>query len=241
MKLICITGIDGTGKSTLARNTVASLNEAGTPAKYIYGRTYPVLSRALMWLGRRAMLRKSEKDVWADYVGYSATKKQTMRNPILKFAYTASILTDYYVQIWLKLLPYLFSSTVIISDRYVYDTVISDLAVHLNYTQDEALRAVARGLKFVPRPTRVVLIDVPEEVAFSRKDDVPHIAYLEERRAFYQLLVERPEVMRVDGEHSPTTMRDILLENLEPRTTRPAAPKNLRLQTADTTQTEVTR
>ena len=43
MKLVCVTGIDGTGKTTLAHNAAAALREEGKPAVRIYGRTYPVL------------------------------------------------------------------------------------------------------------------------------------------------------------------------------------------------------
>ena len=167
MKLVCITGIDGTGKSTLARNTAEALRSQGVSAAYIYGRTYPVLSRALMALGRMTLLRK--QDMRQDYAGYNTSKKQTMRNPWLARTYTTAILLDYYIQIWLKLLPHLLADRIVVSDRYVYDTVISDLAVHLNYSPAQADRAIQRGLRFVPRPALTVLIDVPEEVAFARK------------------------------------------------------------------------
>ena len=64
MKLICLTGIDGSGKTTLARSLARTLDEQGIPATSIYGRTYPVLSRALMLLGRIILLRGT--DLWRD-------------------------------------------------------------------------------------------------------------------------------------------------------------------------------
>lgn len=206
MKLVCITGIDGTGKTTLARNTAAALTRQGIPASYIYGRTYPVLSRALMALGRVTMMRKREKELWTDYTNYTASKKQTMQNPVLAGVYTAAILLDYYVQIWLKLLPHLVSRRIVVSDRYIYDTVISDLSVHLGYSHAQTAQAIARGLRVVPLPLLTVLIDVPAEVAFARKDDVPHIDYLHERREFYLQLKERPEVLPFNGQELPATL-----------------------------------
>lgn len=201
MKLITITGIDGTGKTTLARNTAVALHAQGIPAVYVYGRTYPVISRVLMFLGRKTMLRS--KDQWQDYEGYSADKKQKMRNPVLALVYTVAILIDYYVQIWLKLLPHLGSRRVVVSDRYLYDTVISDLAVHLNYSEVQTDSAIRLGLALLPKPALTVLIDVPEEVAFARKDDVPHIDYLRERRAWYLRLSRRPRVRCFDGQTAP--------------------------------------
>jgi thymidylate kinase len=215
MKLVCITGIDGTGKTTLARNTAAALGRRGLPAVAIYGRTYPVLSRALMALGRAAMLRG--KDQWRDYAGYTADKKRTMRNPLLATTYTAAILLDYYLQLWLKLLPHLFSGRVVVSDRYLYDTIISDLAVHLGYTAAQTARAIALGLRALPMPLLTVLVDVPEEVAFARKDDVPHIDYLRERRPWYAGLRDRPEVIPFDGQQPPLALAERLADEVAAR------------------------
>lgn len=209
MRLVCITGIDGTGKSTLARNTVAALEASGRPAAYIYGRTYPVVSRGLMALGRLTLLRG--RDQWRDYAGYTADKKRAMGNPLLRGIYTLAILADYYVQIWLKLLPHLPSRRVVVADRYLYDTVISDLAVHLGYSAERTAEAIALGMLLLPRPWLTILLDVPEEVAFARKDDVPHIDYLRERRGWYALLRGRPEVRQFDGEGAPETLaRDLV-------------------------------
>jgi dTMP kinase len=215
MKLVCITGIDGTGKTTLATNAAAALRQQGQPATYIYGRTCPVISRALMALGRVILLRK--EDQWQDYEGYTARKKQTMHNPLFAWIYTAAILLDYYVQIWLKLLPHLASRRIVVSDRYLYDTVISDLAVHLNYTAAHTERAIQWGLWLLPKPLLTILIDVPEGIAFSRKDDIVHIDYLKERRGWYLALRDRPEVKLLDGQASPKALVKSLLRELAVR------------------------
>jgi thymidylate kinase len=209
MRLICITGIDGTGKTTLAKNVAGALQGRGERALYIYGRTYPLLSRLLMFLGRTLFLRKSSP--WKDYGQYTAQKKNKMRNPLFVWVYTAAILLDYYVQIWLKLLPHLGRKRIVIADRYLYDTIISDLTVHLSYTQEQTARAIKRGLSFLPKPWLTFLVDVPEEVAFARKDDVPHIDYLRERRGWYLQLQQRPEVRLLDGQLPPQAVVEAVL------------------------------
>ena len=209
MKLICITGMDGAGKTTLARNMAAALLQQGRPAVYVYGRIYPLISRLLMALGRITLLHKN--DQWQDYRAYTAGKKRTMRNPLLAWPYTAAIFIDYYTQIWFKLLPHLLSRRIIVSDRYIYDTVISDLTVHLNYSPPQTERAIERGLKLLPTPMLTILIDLPEEVAFSRKTDIPHVDYLRERRGWYSKLSARPEVERIDGVGSPESLLEASL------------------------------
>lgn len=214
MKLICLTGIDGAGKTTLARNLVGALRSRGQSATYVYGRTYPVISRLLMALGRATLLRKH--DQWQAYQSYNADKKQRMGNPLLAIVYTVAILVDYYAQIWLKLLPHLFSRRVVILDRYVYDTIISDLTVHLNYSPAQTEKAIERGLRWLPTPMLTALIDLSEEVAFSRKDDVPHIEYLQERRRWYLQLESRPEVKKVNGEEPAKTVLQTVLSQIFP-------------------------
>lgn len=209
LKLVCISGIDGTGKTTLAYGLAEALCRRGIRAAYVYGRTYPVVSRALMALGRLTMLRGHNQ--WHDYTGYTASKKSVMGNRLLAGIYRAAILLDYYPQVWLKLLPHLLSRRLVVCDRYIYDTVISDLAVHLSYSPEQTDRALERALKWLPRPMLTALLDVPPEVAFSRKDDVPHLDYLRERRSWYLRLQCRPEVKAFDGGKAPDTVLQAVL------------------------------
>ena len=209
MKLICLTGIDGAGKTTLAKNLVKALRDQGRSAVYIYGRTFPVVSRLLMTLGRATLLRGH--DPWNHYEDYHSNKKRVMRAPWLKWVYTGAIWIDYYLQIWFKLLPWRFSNRTVVLDRYVYDTVINDLSVHLSYSVAQTDRAINRGLRWLPRPDVTFLIDLPPEVAFARKTDVPHIAYLTERSECYLRLASRPEVVRINGEETPDALLQAIL------------------------------
>ena len=199
-EIICITGIDGAGKTTLARKLVASLQEKDLPGIYLYGRTYPILSRALMALGKGILLR--DHDMWADYADYSQAKKNTMRNFLFKWVYTFAIIFDYFPQIWLKLLLHYSGQRIIVLDRYIYDTVICDLAIHLNYSLSQTLNVITWSFRFFPKPGKTYLIDLPEEVAFQRKDDVPHIDFLKELRGYYKNLLSLPEIELISGEAS---------------------------------------
>lgn len=212
MKLVCITGIDGTGKSTLARGVVETLRGQDRDVVYSYGRAYPIISRAVMAAGRVVALRG--KDPWRDYQDYDASKKSTLKNRWLATGYTLSILCDYFVQLWVKLLLTMRPNRLVVLDRYVYDTVISDLAVHLNYSERAVQRAIDLCLKLLPKPQLTLLLDVPAEVAYARKDDVPHVEYLRERQRWYRALETRAEVTAASGERPPEELVQLLIARM---------------------------
>ena len=197
MNIVCITGIDGAGKTTLAHELVSSLNKEGKHSIYLYGRINPRVSRILMALGRAIWLHG--QDQWRNYESYSIKKDETMRNHLLKWMYTSAILVDFYPQIWLKLILHYCKGRIIVLDRYLYDTVISDLSAHLKYSVRETDKAIHVGLLFLPTPDVTFLVDLPEEVAYRRKNDVPHIDYLKDRRKVYHQILSRPEVQKING------------------------------------------
>jgi len=216
LKIICITGIDGAGKSTLARSVASELCKKGFQAQYFYGRVIPVLSRLAMNFGRKIFLRKN--NIWEDYSGYSRSKQKVMRAPILSWGYAFLILLDYYLVTWIKLLPYCFRKVYVVADRYFYDTVVTDLAAHLGFSSNQVLSAVEMGLRFLPKPQNTILIDIPEEIAFARKNDIPHIDYLRERRAYYLDLCVRPEVTMLYGNNSQDCLLRKTMEIIEKET-----------------------
>jgi hypothetical protein len=70
-------------------------------------------------------------------------------------------------------------------------------------------------LNLVPRPDIVYLMDVPEEIAFRRKNDIPSLAYLSNRRALYHRIYANGSCCLLSGlcplkSLSDRTVNDIL-------------------------------
>jgi dTMP kinase len=76
----------------------------------------------------------------------------------------------------------------------------------------ETDKAIHVGLLILPTPDVTFLVDLPEEVAYRRKNDVPHIDYLKDRRKVYHQILSRPEVQKING-GSP--IEEIIEEMLE--------------------------
>ncbi len=194
---ICFTGIDGSGKSTLAQALVAELERKGVRSKYVYSRFRPLILKPIGRIGRLLFLRG--KDIRNDYAEYSNAKKALFQTRFLPSVYERLLLFDYLLQaIFHVKLPLMLGKN-IVCDRYVYDTIITDLAVDMSYSRGKVKRLLQHCFFLLPKPDLVFLIDVPEEVAFYRKNDVPSIDYLKERKKIYLDIAQECGMNILDG------------------------------------------
>lgn len=212
MRLIAITGVDGTGKSTLAALLVDELRARGIASRRIYGRIAPIVARLMMITARLTFLRWSSHR--SEYPAYAARRSRILQKPIPAGIYSATICAEAIVQLWLKLLPSLHSDSWIVADRYWYDTVIGDLAVHLSFSEEQFERAMHWGLLFIPGPHRAYLLSAPIEVCLGRKQDVPHPDYIAERSRWYGKLGARQGIQLLDAQEPAHMLVQAILDDL---------------------------
>lgn len=209
---ICFSGIDGAGKSTLARALVAEMGKRGIRSLYVYNRLRLVISKPALWVARVLFLRG--KDMFRDYEEYSRARKAVFRKRLLSAAYEQLLLIDYFFQVLFKVAVPLRLGKNIICDRYIYDTVVTDLAVDMNYSHEKIKRVLKLYLRVLPKPDIVFLVDVPEEVAYGRKQDVPAIDYLKERRQIYLEVGQECGMIVLDGSKDPASLQSEILNEV---------------------------
>lgn len=194
---ICFTGIDGSGKTTLAKGLVESLNKKGIRCQYVSAKLDPFILKPFIWVGRLIFLRG--KSMFNNYSDYSGTKKETIRNhPLLSGIYQQISLFDYSLQTLLKIRLPLFLGKNVVCDRYIHDVVVN-LAVELDYPDGKLRIILNKCLQMYPKPDLIFLADVPEEIAYQRKDDVPSLEYLKERRQIYLDIQRECNMINIDG------------------------------------------
>lgn len=213
--MICFIGIDGSGKTTLARQKYVCLQKFEKKTTYVYGRVQPIISRILMDLGRIFLFQRKKQDIFLDYEDYTLQKQQTLKNNRSKFFLELAFLFDQIIEIYIKILPPLMERKIVFCDRYIYDTIATDLALDFEYSDKKVFRMIKIILKFIPKPDIVFYIDVPPEIAYSRKNDVPHINYLIQRKRLYDLIEILPHFIKIDGTKSIDEIKDRINSELE--------------------------
>jgi len=161
-------------------------------------------------------------DMNSDYVGYSSVKKSFLHKRSLAKLHETSVLTDYLIQVTFKVtIPVLLGAN-LICDRYVYDTVVSDLAPDLDYSPQRVQEVINLCFRVMPRPDLVFLLDVPETVTLQRKSDVAAREYLSERRRIYSTIAaDGHHMVTLDG----TVPMDQILNQAVAVATRRFSPK----------------
>ncbi len=207
--LICFTGIDGSGKTTLSKELVELLNKKGIKCKYVYARLNPFVLKPFILIGESIFLRG--RDISENYLEYSDTKRKAMaKHSFLSSVYQRILLFDYMFQIFFKVKLPLILGKNIICDRYVYDTVITDLSVDMNYSEDIVISLLDDLLRFFPEPNIAFLVDLPEKIAYQRKSDIASIEYLKERRGMYLDVGRKYNMMILDGSKGLVESKELI-------------------------------
>ena len=161
----------------------------------------PFLLKPFKAFAKIVFMRRT--DEFKEYAVYRERKSAASgRHKIFSRIYVLIWILDYMLQLFFRVsLPKLLGKYLVV-DRYVFDAVLN-----ISLTADLSLRTSYRIidllLKIIPKPDVVFIIDLPEEVAFSRKDDIQSVDYLRERRHLYLKMADRYRFLKLDGQLKP--------------------------------------
>lgn len=205
-RLINIIGIDGAGKTTLAKSLVADLQSHDPKVQYKYCQYFAKLLYPVKLAARLSVMRRT--DEFKDYDEYNRVKQGTSsRFPRLAGMYAGIWLIDYVMQVLLKVsMPLVFGKKLVV-DRYIYDIAVN-ISLTANRDLGYAEKMIAAFYRFAPKPNITIFIDLPDAVAFSRKGDIQDVAYLQERSERYRVLAGKYGFYKIDGTKTPEQMLD---------------------------------
>ncbi|MCZ7357391.1 MAG: hypothetical protein O8C65_10695 [Candidatus Methanoperedens sp.] len=197
--LICFTGIDGSGKTTLAKSLEASLKDSRKSCKYF-------------WCGWRKFETPLFKSIVMMTKNLAKNKKIIIRQPSSNnFLFYVAWL-DYFVRVFPNLLVSLYRYDVVIVDRYIYDIIIG-FSMNAKSSRGE-MNNTTEFFSLFPKPSIIFFIDLPIELAYARKDDIPSVNYLSQRKTMYLELLKnyQNKTIVLDGIKSKKELTDTIFE-----------------------------
>lgn len=207
--ILAFSGIDGSGKTTIAKMLIERLESSGLSVRYSWCRhESPMLFTFIGILKRMNEKRSGQSS--RDY-RYSNLKQRLLKLVPIRLAYELFVLIDYALEIQRRVAPRCNPYDVAVVDRYVLD-VAADVMAECSLESDKAgafLRALS-GL--VPTPSITFLFLVPAQVSLDRKDDIVGPDYLERRLDAYKTLSPRMTLHVIDGTQSIDVLLSIVVD-----------------------------
>ena len=210
--LVCLTGLDGAGKSTLTSRVVAKLRRDGYEVTHAYGRYLPRIAYPVMEAGRMTVF--AESDIEADYDDHQSEKENFFSSDALSSLYEGLLMADYAPQFLIRVVIPLYYSDVVVCDRYFYDTLLTDMAGDVFSGPEQVVDRYDRYQRFLPTPDHEFYVEVPPEVSMKRKDDIPSESYLEDRKDFYDTFADEFRLTTLDGTNSLESLEKQILDTI---------------------------
>ena len=217
--LICLTGVDGCGKSTQVRILKARMQSSGWETVAVWTGGRPYVSRPLVRLVKRrlhAPVQRADGRFAARSAGVEASEEfgnylakinaVFQRHWTLRRGWTDVSLIEHAVEANLAVQPHLRAGRAVICDRYIYKSIVN-LAILLDL-ELTALPGLLRhpAVALVPRPSLYFLMDLPASVAAARKTDLPALEYVSRRVPVYRAIAAYTGMPVVDASQFPAAV-----------------------------------
>ena len=200
---ICLTGVDGAGKTTQAHRLVELLRSRTMKARYVYLRMPHLVSKPLMALCRLTGITETIKtDDGTSVRGFHHYYRSKVLTSLVPWLQAL----DMHLYTWAKVRLHQLMGTTVVCDRYVLDTMIDMIAE----TRRPNLHQDPVGDFFMatyPPNTKQVILTGSIEGIRERKDDLKWDRWFEEKYSAFQRAVHVLD--RFSPETIDTTQRDI--------------------------------
>lgn len=206
--IVALSGVDGSGKSSLSRALSEQLTRAGVPHGLVWTRP----GMGPLWIGRLAAVGKrivgqdSTPGMRAAARGDASTLAS--RRGVVGWSWTMIVTISFLVNVRSQLRR---TRGVVIFDRHLLDALVTLDFFYKGVDLRLARLIVRRGL---PAAALTVYLDVPADIAVSRKpgDVVGDYAVEQQLAAYATELAQRSDVAIVDGRRPTKALVTEMLE-----------------------------
>jgi dTMP kinase len=209
-KVVAICGIDGSGKTTQVELLSKYLASRNVKFKRLWFRWVAFLSYPFLALCRLLGYTKW-KTVSRSNVRYA--ERNFYRNRALAKLWPWLFTLDALIYSVLQIKARRIFGYTILCDRFIPDIIVDMICETKDYQLPK--RLIGRLLfSLIPKNSKLIVIDVAENIAYDRKHDVPNIDYLKERRKLYLTLAKTLRMPVIDGEREVCKVHEDILNLL---------------------------
>jgi len=203
MIIIYLSGIDGCGKTTQSKLLVNALRNKNIEAEYVWLRWEPSARKYIglfksIKTGRHNIGHSKKKTIEnAQQEEWLTSKRKILSNPIIRKLWLLYASSDYYYR-YQKLFSNL-TAQVLVIDRYVYDFII-DQAINMGISPENCPTIMNNFfLKKFRFPDYNIIINIPAQEGYNRKNDGTALNYLKNRAPYYQNIFTPGKTKHFDG------------------------------------------
>jgi len=201
-RLVALCGIDGTGKSTQAAHLVAWARESGLRADVLWCRWDPLLARPAIRLLNRYSRSGGTKEPGSAHDRRRGLKRRVLAVAPLRAAWRSLMVLDYGLRTSVRVRRARRRLDLLVLDRYWHDVIV-DLSAGGEMAKPPRLLTL-----LLPRPDRVVVLELPEEEAIVRQPDELDLTHLRQRRELYGIVARQADAALVDASGSEAAVSE---------------------------------
>jgi len=192
-RLVALCGIDGVGKSTQAANLAAWARERGLEADVLWCRWDPLLARPAIRLLNRYSSGPLGSGGGTTHDRRRGLKQRVLSIAPLRVAWRGLMVLDYGLRTSVRVRRARRRVDLLVLDRYWHDVIV-DLSAGGEMAKPPRLLTL-----LLPRPDRVLVLELPEETAIQRQPDALDLTHLRQRRRLYGVVAKAPNAELVDA------------------------------------------
>jgi len=204
--IISFIGVDGSGKTTLARKVKNELRKRGYSVIVIKPFRYLFLSLILKFT-RRAIFLFGDKT--STFNKKSSFLREKNKYLVFKL-WPLLALIDHWFYFMFKIRPLARKYDYLITDRFFFDFASS--YKYFGYTTEWLDKIY---LKLIPKPDLTFVLDLKPELAFEReKGDVHTLDFFQLQRVYYLELIKKFKLERIDSSKKTEELEELILKKI---------------------------
>ncbi len=215
MTELIISGLDGTGKTTLIENLIKMLSQKGVNCGYFWGKIDSLVLNILIKLYDIFTNKTNNNEI-------EFKKRRNIKGKFVKFEFIKKIMTTISINSYKLRIKKIFRSfeknkkEIIFADRYILDTLV-DLSYDFNLDNDKLIEIKENLSEKLPKPSIEIILKNAHKISLERKDDIYDKELLKAKSLIYDVLINKFEYIVVNGENSEKDLFNIVTNILVER------------------------